>query len=107
MHLKAALLAAAMVGGLFFIPGCGGGSVGGAGDSTSSQPGISSGSGTPAQSQPVGNGSVGSSMPAQSQPAGSGNFGSSTALKYVTIDLNCSACGSASGSGIGDGEQVG
>src|SRR4051812_18881998 len=106
MNLKAALLVTAMAGVLSLIAACGGSSVDGAGVSTPSQPGIS-GSGTPAQSQPVGNGTVGSGTPAQSQPAGTGNFGSSTTLKYVAIDLNCSACGSAGGSGIGDGVQVG
>ena len=86
MDLRAALLATATAGVLFLIAACGGG----ASDSTPSQSDNRGGSGTVAQSQPV----------------SGGNGGGSTA-KYVTIDLNCSACTSAGGSSIGDGEQVG
>src|SRR3954447_13130041 len=87
MNLKAALLGTATAAAFLLVPACGG--EGGASDSAQSQPNSET---TQSQS---------SSSTAQSQPA------SGTIAKYVVIDLNCSACSGAVGSGIGDGEQVG
>jgi hypothetical protein len=105
MDLKAALLATATAGVILLVAACGGD--GGVSDRTPSQPDSSGGSGTPAQSHPATSGNVSSSIPSQFPPVGTGNTGGGLTARYVTIDLNCSACDRAGGSGIGDGEQVG
>jgi hypothetical protein len=80
MNLRAALIATATAAAFLLVPACGG---------DSPQP-------ESAQSQQH-------PQTSQLQP----DPRSAITAKYVTIDLNCSACSSSSGSGIGDGEQVG
>src|SRR3954469_9158720 len=101
MDVKAALLATATAGVVFLVAACGGG----VSESSPSQSDSSGASDTPAQ--PVSSPNVGSGIPPQFPPVGTGNIGRGTTAQYVTIDLNCSGCSSAGGSGIGDGEQVG